>query len=885
MVSLTINNKRIRAREGMTVLEAAKSVDIYIPTLCADDDLKPHGGCRLCIVEVEKMRGLPTACTTIVSDGMIVRTDTEAVNKTNRTTLDLLISDHPMDCLTCSKNQRCDLQKAAAYMGITERRLPLLEKQFAVDESNPFFNFDRNYCILCAKCVRTCDEVTGINAIDIAERGYKSYISTFANRPFFESICRSCGECVVRCPVAALMPKETAVPTKEVLTICPYCGVGCGMYIGTREDKMVSVRGEKENPASEGRLCVKGRYGIAEFVQHPDRLAKPLIRKNGKLKESSWNEAIKLIARRLKTYQSEETAVISSAKCTNEDNYVIQKFARTVLGTNNVDHCARLCHAPSVTGLVRSFGSGAMTNSIADIRQSKCIFSIGSNTTDSHPVIGFNVKQAVKNGAKLIVANPRRIPLVKFADIWLQHKPGTDVALLNGIMKVILDEGLENKEFYKERCDNYAELKSSLKEIALKETEKITGVPKEDILKAARMYAGNSPAAILYAMGITQHTHGTDNVITIANLAMLCGNIGKPGGGVNPLRGQNNVQGACDMGALPNVYPGYQKVSDSKINSKFEAAWNRSLDDKVGLTIVEMIKAADEGNLKAIYLVGENPALSEPDACHALEALKKLDFLVVQDIFLTEIAEIADIVLPATTFAEKDGTFTNTERRVQRVRKVIEPVGESLPDWQITCRIARELGAEGFSFKNPSQIMNEIASVTPQYGGIKYERLEKEGLQWPCPDKKHPGTPILHKIQFTCGRGQFIPLEYKPPAELPDDNYPLVLTTGRSLFHFHTGTMSRKVDGLNLFMNEELVEINPADAEGLGISNGQKVKISSRRGEITAKANVTNESPEGVVFMTFHFSESPTNCLTNPALDPIAKIPELKVCAVRVEKA
>ncbi len=885
MVSLTINNKRIRAREGITVLQAAQEADIYIPTLCADADLKPHGGCRLCVVEIENMRGLPTACTTIVSGGMVVSTETEAVNKTRRTILDLLISDHPMDCLTCPKNQRCDLQKAAAYMGITERRLPRLERQFAVDESNPFFTFDRNYCILCAKCVRTCEEITGINAIDIAERGYLSYISTFANKPFFESICRSCGECVARCPVAALVPKESSVPTEETLTVCPYCGVGCGMYIGTREGKIISIRGEKGNKASEGRMCVKGRYGIAGFVQHPDRLTKPLIRKKGKLSESSWSEAIKLIASKLKSYRPNEIAVISSAKCTNEDNYVIQKFARAVLDTNNVDHCARLCHAPSVTGLLQCFGSGAMTNSIADVRESKCIFSIGSNTTESHPVIGFNVKQAVKNGTKLIVANPRRIPLVEFADIWLRHKPGTDVALLSGMMKAIFDDGLENKEFYKERCDNYTELKDSIEAIDLDETEKITGVSKEDIVAAARMYAQNSPAAILYAMGITQHTHGTDNVIATANLAMLCGNIGRPGGGVNPLRGQNNVQGACDMGALPNTYPGYQNISKPSVKEKFQAAWGCPLNDKVGLTITEMIKAADSGILKAIYLIGENPALSEPDACHAMEALKKLDFLIVQDIFLTEAAEIADVVLPATTFAEKDGTFTNTERRIQRVRKVIEPTGESLADWQITCRIAKEMGADGFNFKNPSQIMEEIASVTPQYGGINYRRLEKGGLQWPCSDEKHPGTPILHTTQFTCGRGQFIPLKYKPPAELPDDQYPLILTTGRSLFHFHTGTMSRKVDGLNRFMCEELVEINPADAKRLDISDGEKVKVSSRRGEVTAKASVTDKSPEGVIFMTFHFAESPTNCLTNPALDPVAKIPELKVCAVRVEKA
>ena len=883
-INLIINGQEVKAKKGMTVLEAAQAADIYIPTLCYDPDLEPYGGCRLCVVEIENMRGLPTACTTPATDGMVVRTETPAVSEVRCTTIDLLIADHPMDCLTCSKNQRCDLQKVAAYLGITERRLPSADKSFPIDDSNPFFYLDRNYCILCGRCVRTCDEVTGVNAIEIIDRGYPSRVSPFGDKPLLESICQSCGECVARCPVNALMPKSAMPPIGEVETTCPYCGVGCGMYLGLRDGRIVSIQGSRENPASKGRLCVKGRFGISEFVHHPERLATPLIRRNGGFAEADWEEALGFVASKLTSYSKEQVAVISSAKCTNEDNYVIQKFTRAVLGTNNIDHCARLCHAPSVTGLVQSFGSGAMTNSISDIGDAACILAIGTNTTETHPIIGFNVKKAVRRGTKLIVANPRGIHLVRFADIWLRHNPGTDVALLMGMMKVIVDEKLLDSAFIEERCENFEAFKESLEGFDLAFVEKVTGVPSSQIIEAALMYATNRPAALLYAMGITQHSHGTDNVIATANLAMLTGNIGKPGSGVNPLRGQNNVQGACDMGALPNVYPGYQAVADSAIREKFEAAWGGTLSPTPGLTITEILEAAYQGRIKALYLIGENPMLSEPDASHVREALGRLDLFVAQDIFLTESAQLAHVVLPGVTFAEKDGTFTNTERRVQRVRKVIEPVGNSKPDWWITCQIGQRMGGKGFDFTHPSEIMDEIARLTPSYGGISYERLEAGGLQWPCPTQEHPGTPILHTKQFTRGKGRFIPLEYKPPVELPDDEYPLVLTTGRSLFHFHTGTMSRKVNGLNIFKGEEEVEINPKDALRLGIADGETIKVVSRRGEVIAKAKVTDISPLGVIFMTFHFAESPTNVLTNPALDPVSKIPELKVCAVRIEK-
>ncbi len=883
-VTLTIDGQGVEARQGMTVLEAACEAGIYIPTLCHDPDLEPYGGCRLCVVGIEGMRGQPTACTTPVTSGMVVHTSTPAVNQIRRYAMELIISNHPLDCLTCVKNQRCELQKVASYLGVTERRLPWTYRERPVDRSNPFFTLDHNYCILCARCVRACDEITGVNAIEIISRGYDSYVGTFGDKPLLDSICRSCGECLVRCPVAAMVPRENIQPTQEVETTCPYCGVGCGMYLGIRDGQIVGVRGNRDNPVNKGELCVKGRFGVAEFVNHPERLTTPLVKRNGKFVEASWDEALKLVAKKLGSYGKDEVAVISSAKCTNEENYLIQKLARAVLGTNNVDHCARLCHAPSVTGLVQSFGSGAMTNSINEILDTSCILAIGTNTTEAHPIIGFRIKRAVKRGAKLIVANPREIGLVRYAQIWLRHKPGTDVALLMGIMRVIVDEGLEDSEFIGERCEDFDTFKESLKAFDLKSVEQITGVPAGKIARAARLYAQNKPGAILYAMGITQHSHGTDNVMAVANLAMLTGNIGQPGSGVNPLRGQNNVQGACDMGALPDVYPGYQSVADEAVRQKFETAWGVSLSPTPGLTIGEILEASGQRKIKALYLVGENPSLSEADANHAREALSRLEFLVVQDIFLSETAHLAHVVLPGVSFAEKNGTFTNTERRVQRVRKAIEPVGSSKPDWQITCQIAKKMGSNGFDFSDPARIMDEISRLTPSYGGISFARLDNLGLQWPCPTLEHPGTPILHTQKFTRGKGRFIPLEYKPSLELPDEEFPLILTTGRSIFHFHTGTLSRKVGGLNVLRGEELVEINLEDARSLGIGDGEMVKVVSRRGEVVAKAKVGEVSPAGVVFMTFHFSESPTNVLTNSAFDPVAKIPEYKVCAVRVEK-
>ena len=911
-ITLTIDGQEIKASQGMTVLEVARQAGIYIPTLCYHEDLAPYGACRLCSVEIENMRGLPTSCTTPATDGMVVQTNTPQIQEFRRGVLELILCEHPNPCLTCWRRERCgpfdiclrnatithrcvlcpnnktcELQEVVDYIGIDEVGLPYTYKELPIDRDNPFFERDYNLCVLCGRCVRVCQEIRGVGAIAFTNRGSDALPGTAFGHLLQESDCEYCGACVDACPTGALMQrtrKWQAQAERQVLTTCPYCGVGCQLELNIKGERIIEVLPNRDNEVNRGQACVKGRFSIAEVVHHPDRLTTPLIKRNGSFQEATWDEALDMVAAKLASYKKDEVAVISSAKCTNEDNYVTQKFTRVVFGHNNIDHCARLCHAPTVAGLVTTFGSGAMTNPIQDIGDAACILAIGTNTTETHPVIGLEIKKAVSKGARLIVANTREIELVRFADLWLRHRPGTDVALLMGMMRVIVEEGLLDSSFVEERCENFGQFSESLEAFDLDFVEKTTGVPADKVVEAARLYATNSPAAILYAMGITQHSHGTDNVIATANLAMLTGNVGKPSSGVNPLRGQNNVQGACDLGALPNVYPGYQSVSEPVIKEKFETAWSASLSDRPGLTLTEMIDSAYEGQIKALYIVGENPLLSEPDAGHAIEALKRLDFLVVQDIFLSETAQEADVVLPAASFAERNGTFTNTERRVQRVRKAIEPIGDSKPDWWITCQIAQRMSASGFDFQNASQIMDEIASLTPAYGGISYSRLEDGGLQWPCPTEDHPGTPFLHTPIFTRGKGRFVPLEYKPSMELPDEEYPLLLTTGRSLYHWHTGTMTRKVSGLNQLLGEGLVEIHPSDASGLGIDDGDIVKVASRRGEITAKARVTEVSSEGVVFMTFHFAESSANILTNPVLDPVSKIPEYKVCAVKIEK-
>lgn len=672
----------------------------------------------------------------------------------------------------------------------------------------------------------------------------------------------------------------------KILTLCPYCGCGCGIHLHEENGLITGVSPSRSHPVNKGSLCVKG-WNAHEFIHHPDRLKYPVIKKDGELKRTTWKEALDFIAARLneirERYGSDSIGILSSAKCTNEENYLMMKFARAVLGTNNIDHCARLCHSSTVGGLAAAFGSGAMTNSIIEIADAKVLFVIGSNTTEQHPMIAMHMLEAVDRGATLIVADPRRTKIAEFAHTHLRHRGGTDVALLMGIMNVIVNEGLVDVDFVRRRTENFDIFEESLRRYSPVVVESIAGVKASDIRRVARIYAMEKRSMLFYAMGITQHVTGVDNVRACANLVMLTGHIGLPMSGINPLRGQNNVQGACDMGALPDFYTGYQRVTDPRARRKFERAWRKRLPQKPGLTLMEMVDRAYEGSLKAMYIMGENPMISDPHLNHLRDAMERLEFLVVQDIFPNETSEYADVILPAASYAEKDGTFTNTERRVQLIRKAIEPIGESRPDWEIICDLSSRMGYK-MNYRGTYEIMEEIALLTPSYGGILHHRLnEGFGLQWPCPDSNHPGTQYLHRKKFARGLGTFITVDFIPPDEPPDETYPLLLTTGRIYFRYHTRTMCGRTSVLEREEPECFVEINPVDAEKLGIKDRSMVRVMSRRGSIEVRAYVTNRTPEGIVFIPFHFREATVNILTNPATDPTAKIPEYKVCAVKVE--
>ena len=890
-IALSIDGRPAEVPPGTTVFDAAKAVGIDIPHLCHHPALSPFGSCRMCVVEVERTRNLPAACVLPASPGMVVKTETPRVVNARRMILDLILANHPADCLTCEKAGDCALQDYAYRYGIARSSFDGQRKAVGQDATNPFYVRDHDKCILCGRCARVCAELMGCYAVDYAYRGWETKVTTAYDVPMQETPCAFCGNCIQFCPVGALTPKMSlgqgrTWETSKVRTVCPYCGVGCSLYLHVRAGRVVGAS-PAPGAANEGLLCVKGRFGL-DFIHHPDRLAKPLVRRSRHLEPASWEEALSTVADRLaqavRSGGPRAVGLLSSAKCTNEENYLVQKLARAVLGTNNVDHCARLCHASTVAGLAAAFGSGAMTNSIADVDRAACIFVIGSNTTETHPVIGARIRRAARRGARLIVADPRHIELALEADIHLQHRPGTDVALLNAMCHVIVSERLHDRHFVEQRCEGFGDLQRALEKCSPQWAAEICGVPARLIVEAARAFANAPAAAIFFAMGITQHTSGTDNVLAVANLALLTGNLGRPGAGVNPLRGQNNVQGACDMGALPGFLPGYQRLDDEAARSRCAAAWGTPPPRTPGLTVVEMTDAALRGEIQAMYILGENPMVSDPDLQHVRKALEKLDFLVVHDIFLTETAQLADVVLPGTSFAERWGTFTNTERRVQLIAPAVEPPSGCRPEWEVIADIARRLGAD-WPLAGPAEILAEVASVAQSYGGISHERLKAApgGLQWPCPSPGHPGTPVLHIDRCARGRGQLTPVEYRPPAEPPDSAYPFLLSTGRMLYHYHTGSMSRRSAALHAHRPGAYVEVNPADAARRGISSGQPVRLTSRRGTIEVAAEVTSRTPPGVLFMPFHFAEAAANVLTIAALDPVAKIPELKVCAVRLE--
>ncbi len=671
---------------------------------------------------------------------------------------------------------------------------------------------------------------------------------------------------------------------KRVLTTCPYCGVGCNFYLDVRDGRIAGIIPSKSNSVSKGRLCVKG-WHAHEPIQHLDRLKKPLVKENGKFKEVSWDFALDYVASRLKEikgkYGPDSLAVCTSARCTNEENFLMMKFARAALGTNNVDHCARTCHSATVSGLNQSFGSGASTNSYDELPFMDCILIIGSNPTEAHPIAGWRVRTAIDNGTKIIVCDPRKILPAEDASVFIQQYPGSDIALINAMINYIISQDLHNKEFIDKRTEGFNQLWEAVKDCSPESVKDITGVEPELIKEAAKLYAASKKACIMYSLGMTEHTVGTDNVISMANLAMVCGHVGKEFSGVYPMRGQNNVQGACDIGALPNVYSGYQPVSDEAARKKFEAAWGVSLPVNKGLTLTDMMYKAIEGRLKCFYIIGEDQIRTDPNSHWIEKALDSLEFLVVQEIFMSDTAKKADVVLPGASFAEKEGTFTCAERRFQRVRKAIEPLAGK-NDGEIICEISKRLGYP--MEDNPSKVCDEMASLTPLFAGVSFDRLEENGLQWPVSSKDHPGTPVVHLEKFIRGLGKFIPVRHKPPAEVPDSEYPFILTTGRMLFHYNTGTMTRRTNNLNREYPRNFVQMNPVDAEKLGIKKQARVKVKTRRGELEVAAQVTDKLKAGVLWMPFHFSEEPTNLLTNNAFDPVCRIGEYKACAAKVEK-
>ncbi len=907
MREMIIDGKPAAFELGETILQAARRAGIYIPTLCWDERLKPSGACRLCLVEIEGSRKLAASCHTPAQEGLVAHTASDRVRKARKLVVELMLASHPPEeeCKSCAKDGDCVLQSLAYEYGLWPAsgpgRFEGERHRYETVVSDPFIVRDLNKCVMCGKCVRICREVEGREVLTLANRGFDIKVGPAFDMPLKDTGCSFCGHCVSVCPVGALMEKKVFTDgaresgLEKTETVCPYCGCGCIIEINSRDGAIVKITAPVGKGANNGSLCVKGRFGY-EFAGSPDRLKRPLIRTSPKgaapeFREASWDEAISLAAEKFSAARDnapDSFAVLSSARCTNEENYVVQKFARAGIGTNNVDHCARLCHASTVTGLMMAFGSGAMTNTIADLENAEIIFVIGSNTTESHPIIGLRIKKAVVElGAKLILCDPRKIELAEYASVWMRHRPGTDVALLNGLMNVIAGHGNErHAAFIRERTENYEEFRESIRNFSPEAASIITGVPVETIHEAGEMLACSDASCFVYSMGITQHTTGVDNVLSVANLAMLTGNIGRTGTGVYPLRGQNNVQGACDMGALPDVFPGYKAVADEGARAKFEDAWGVNLPAKPGLTVTEIIDAAGRGSIKTLYIIGENPALSDPDANHVRDALTSVDFLVVQDIFLTETACLADVVLPAFSWAEKDGTFTNTERRVQLVRRALPAPGEAKADWEIVRLIAEEMGISGFGFNSAREIFTEMASLTPQYAGMSHERLEETGgICWPCPSPGHPGTPILHTGKFTRGPGRFHAVKFRPPVENPDMEYPFLLTTGRILQHYHTGTMTRRVGGLVHVVPEAFVELNPGDAERLDAGEGDFLVVASRRGEIKIKARITERVARGEVFIPFHFAEASANVLTAANVDPLAKIPEFKVSAVKISKA
>ena len=900
IITLSINGYQIEVSEGATVLDAINQSGTYISQLCKDPDMKPIGACRTCLVQIEGTRGYPASCSVpVIRRHECLDRHPRSPGQCVEVSLNLRWQCSPPTATNGHKDYK-ELSIAADRHGINQGHAGRVGQREAIDSSNPVFNIAMESCILCQRCVQACqDGHQFIGAIDLLGTGRQGRIGTFAERPLVESVCTTCGQCLSVCPTGAIEVKTPPLNvSKEVTTTCPYCGVGCGIKAQVDDtDRIVAMLDDPDNQSSLGMLCVKGRFGYS-FVNHEDRLTTPLIRKNGILTEAGWDEALEYVAENLATYRGDQFATLCSAKATNEDGYIQQKFSRLVMQSNHIDHCTRLCHSPSVEAMLESMGSGATSNSYQDYEEAGCLIIIGSDANSNHPVAASRMRRAViEHGAKLIVINPRRIEMCDFAELWLRPRPGTDVALLNAMAKVILDEDLVDWDFVSGRTEDFEKWREVIDSYTLDYAEGITGVPAADIAEAARIYAKPpfSGSCLIWGMGITQHMMGTANAHSLLNLSFVAGQLGRPGSGISPLRGQNNVQGCGDAGCLPNAFPGYQIISEDTV-SKFQQAWgNHPLPDKEGLVITEMMLDMELGRIKAMYVTGENPLLSEPNLHHAEETFRNLEFLVVQDIFLHETAQIADVVLPATSFAEKDGTFTNSERRVQRVRKAVEPIGESRPDWEIICdlgqRMSRRLGLaveDQFDFTHPSEIWQEMADSTPIIAGISYDRLDKEGgIQWPCPAADHPGTRFLYEHDFPRGpRAKFVAFNQGPQAEeMPSKRFPLILNTGRILYHWHGGTITRRASSLLARAPELEINLSAEDGKKYGVADGEWISLKSRRGVLEGRVLYTEKMRPGEVFVPFvKLQEHAANFLTSDALDPFSGIPEYKVCAVRIEK-
>ncbi|HQT67132.1 MAG TPA: formate dehydrogenase subunit alpha [Acetobacteraceae bacterium] len=899
LVSLIIDGQNVTVPEGTSVMRAAMEIGTQIPKLCATDMLDSFGSCRLCLVEIEGRNGTPASCTTPAADGMVVHTQTGKLAKLRRGVMELYISDHPLDCLTCSANGDCELQDMAGAVGLREVRYGSDGANHlgaSKDVSNPYFQFDASKCIVCSRCVRACEEVQGTFALTIAGRGFESKVSPGIEESFMGSECVSCGACVQACPTATLMEKsvvEMGLPEHSLVTTCAYCGVGCSFKAEMRGEEVVRMVPYKDGKANHGHSCVKGRFAWG-YATHKDRITKPMIRAKitDPWREVSWDEAIAHTASEFRRIQAQygKNAIggITSSRCTNEETYLVQKLIRAGFGNNNVDTCARVCHSPTGYGLGQTLGTSAGTQDFDSVEHSDVILLIGANPTDGHPVFASRMKKRLREGAKLIVIDPRRIDIVRMphveAEYHLPLRPGTNTAMLDALAHVVVTEGLVNEKFVHERCDlgefaDWAQFVSEPRN-APEEVEKITGVPAELIRKAARLYATGGNAAIYYGLGVTEHSQGSTTVIAIANLAMATGNIGRIGVGINPLRGQNNVQGACDMGSFPHELTGYRHISDDATRQSFEAMWGVKLDSEPGLRIPNMLDEAMDGGFKGIYIQGEDIAQSDPDTKHITAGLTAMECVVVQDLFLNETADFAHVFLPGSSFLEKDGTFTNAERRIQRVRRVMAPKN-GYADWQVTQLIARAMGMD-MAYTHPSEIMDEIAALTPTFAGVSYAKLEAEGsVQWPCNEAAPAGTPIMHIDRFVRGRGKFIITEYVATDEKTGPRFPLLLTTGRILSQYNVGAQTRRTDN-TAWHPEDLLEIHPHDAELRGVRDGMWVKLQSRAGETTLRAKVTDRVAPGVVYTTFHHPMTQANVITTDYSDWATNCPEYKVTAVQI---